>query len=143
MAHNLQIISEAIGELASQVSGIANVETKPKIVAGRVLPSIFVVYEGFRQKPMTFGPSWRMIYNYNLTLYLALDGANLETQWDSLLELSNAIADTFRRSYDLGGIAFKAEIVHGKAIIHIPRNPATKPKWIGHRFSMDVTMEES
>jgi len=143
MSHNLQIIAEAIGEVAQTITGISNVETKPKFTAGRTLPALFVTYEGFRQKPMTFGPSWKMTYSYNLTLYLAIDGANMETQWDSLLELSNALADTFRNSFTLEGTVFKAAILNGKTIIQIPKNPTSRPKWIGHRFVLEVSMEES
>jgi len=143
MAHNLQLIADAVGEIAQTITGIANVVTKPVVTVGRTLPAIFVVYEGFRQKPMTFGPTWKMTYTYTMTLYFAIDGANMETQWDSLLELSNEIADTFRNSFTLDGAVYKAEITHGKAIIQIPKIPTSRPKWIGHRFMLDVEMEES
>jgi len=141
--HTLQIVAEAIGSLAQEITGIKNVETKPKFTAGRSLPALFVTYEGFRQLPLTFGPSWKMIYSFNLTLYLPLDGRNIETQWDSLLDLSNEIADTFRRSFTLESVAFKSEVLSGKPIIHIPKVPDGKPKWVGHRFNLEVTMEES
>jgi hypothetical protein len=139
---NLQDIADAIGELARDISGIENVETRPKFTAGRSLPAIFVSYDSFKQGPMTFR-SWSMIYTFHLTLYFALDGHNIEPQWDSLLEISNKIADTFRNSFTLEGTAFKAVIVGGRAIIDIPRVPGKKSSWIGHRFQLDVTMEES
>jgi hypothetical protein len=142
MAGNLQDVAEAIGELASTITGIENIETRPKFTAGRSLPAIFVSYDGFKQGPMTF-KSWQMIYTFQLTLYLALDGHNMEPQWDSLLDLSNKIADTFRSSFTLEGAAFKAVIVSGRAIIDIPRTQGKKSAWIGHRFQLEVTMEES
>lgn len=143
MAHNLQLIADAIGDLVQSVTGISNVETKPVFTVGRSLPAVFVTYEGFRQKPMTFGPTWKMIYSYTLTLYLPLDGHNMEPQWDSLLELSNEIADTFRNSFTLDNVVFSAKITDGKAVIQIPRTPNSKPKWIGHRFMLEIEMEES
>ena len=142
MAGNLQDIAEAIGDLAGTITGIENIETRPKFTAGRNLPAIFVTYDGFKQGPMTFR-SWEMLYTFQLTLYLAIDGRTMEPQWDSLLDLSNKIADTFRSSYTLEGAAFKAVIVSGRAIIDIPRTPGQKSSWIGHRFQLEVTMEES
>jgi hypothetical protein len=142
MAGNLQDIADAIGNLASTITGIENIETRPKFTAGRSLPAIFVTYDGFKQGPMTF-KSWEMLYTFQLTLYLSIDGRNIESQWDSLLDLSNKIADTFRRSFTLEGEAFKAVIVSGRAIIDIPRTPGKKSSWIGHRFQLEVTMEES
>jgi len=142
MSSNLQNVAEAIGALASTVTGIDHVETRPKLTAGRSLPAIFVTYDGFKQGPMTF-KSWEMLYTFQLTLYLAIDGRNIEAQWDSLLDLSNKIADTFRSSFTLEGAAFKAVIVSGRAIIDLPRTPNQKSTWMGHRFQLEVTMEES
>jgi DNA-binding XRE family transcriptional regulator len=143
MSGNLQEAAEAIGALASTITGIENVETRPKLTAGRNLPAIFVTYDSFKQAPMTFGPTWEMVYTFQLTLYLALDGRNMETQWDSLLDLSNKIADTFRSSFTLEGTAWSAVILGGRAIIDTPRSPQAKSSWIGHRFQLEVTFEES
>jgi len=142
MSSNLQAAAEEIGLIASAITGIENVETKPKFSAGRNLPALFVTYDGFKQGPMTFR-SWQMIYTFQLTLYLSIDGRNMEPQWDSLLDLSNKIADTFRSSFTLDDVAWKAIIVGGRAIIDIPRTPGGKSAWIGHRFQLEVTFEES
>lgn len=143
MASNLQLAADAIGEKASQVSGIRTVETKPKMTTTRKLPAIFVTYTGFHEKPLTFGPTSLMKYDYQLTLYLRLDGRNLESQYAAVLDLVNKVADTFRNSFTLDGVVLKAEIKSGRMVIDIPKTPDGEPLWIGHRFALEVSFEES
>lgn len=142
MSRNLEIAAQAIAAKAQEVTGIETIETKPKFSTGRKLPAIFVTYLGFKQEPMTYRSS-EMRYQFLLTLYLKLDGRNMEQQWNVLLDLSNEIVDTFRNSFTLDGAVMKAEIKAGKVVIDIPKNPDGRPFWLGHRFTLEITFEES
>jgi hypothetical protein len=143
MSGNLQLAADAIGAKAAEVSGIDTIETKPKMSTTRKLPAIFVTYLSFHEKALTFGPSSLMTYDFQLTLYLKLDGRNLEKQYTAVLDLVNKIVDTFRNSFTLDGVVMKAEIKTGRMVIDIPKNPDAQPLWIGHRFALEVSFEES
>jgi len=140
---NLDIAAATIAAKVQEVTGIENTETRPRFFTGRKFPAIFVAYQGFKQTPMTYR-SHKVVYRYLLTLYLKLDGKGIDTKWDTLLDLTNAITDTFRNSFTLDNdLILKAEIKGGKVIIDVPKNPDAKPYWLGHRFELDVTFEES
>lgn len=139
---NIQLAADAIAAKVQEVSGIKTVETRPKFSTSRKLPAIFVTYVGFKQTPLTYR-SHAMVYKFLLTLYFKVEGRNLEDQWDRILDLSNEIVDTFRNSITLDGVAMMAEITDGKPVIDIPRNPDAKPNWLGHRYDLEITFEES
>lgn len=138
---NIEDIATAIGEIASEISGIQTVYTKPVWELSRKLPSILVLYDGFDNMPLELH-SDEMSYKYEMTLYFRLEGTDVGPLWSRVCTFANVIVSTFRLEPTLHDTVLKSRIVSGRPIVDVPTTVQAKPKWIGHTFKLHASAEE-
>ncbi len=134
-------ISAAIGDIASEITDIKTIHTKPVFDLSRKLPAITVLYDGFEQGAFGF-VSDEMSRRFVLTIYFSLEGRDLVSLWDRVCNLSDEVTTTFRQHYTLNDTVLKSSIVSGRPIIDVPTTVQAKPKWIGHTFRLNASAEE-
>lgn len=138
---SIELIAEAIGEIASEITAIQTVYTKPIFELSRKLPAILVMYDGFEQSPLELH-SDVMDYKYELTVYYRLEGTDIGPLWTRVCGLANTVVSKYRQHYTLHGTVLKSRIISGRPIVDVPTTVQAKPKWIGHTFKLIASAEE-
>lgn len=142
MSTSVVDIETQIELLVKDITEILAVYKYPVTELGRKFPALVILYNGFTAGSAP-NRSTETRYNYEFTLYLPLEGRNIEITWAELKVLVPKILDKFRANPGLGSTVWWSIIEAGEPIIQIPMNPADKPKWIGHSFRLRAQKEET
>lgn len=140
--HNIRIISESIGSIASDAFDIKTVYTFPVWEIGRTLPCITALYAGLTSDPVTLGATDLVSYSFDLTLYYPFEGRAVESQWNNVTNIVNDVVRVFREQWDLNGSCIQSQLTRGEPIIEVPKGPAMKPRWMGHTFRIEAQVQE-
>jgi hypothetical protein len=114
--HRIELISDEIISIVSSVTTLEATYDYPVVKLGRQLPALIILYDGFNQSKEAVnqtGTSW----NYTMLLYLAAEGRNLETSWNSLVDLVPQILDEFRANPGLNDTCWGSVVTSGKPLL--------------------------
>jgi len=141
-ANPIKTIAVALGAIVAEVTGIEKVYTYPVWEIGRSLPCLTSIYSGLSNEPSALGNVDMLTYKFECTLYFAFEGRDVESQWDDMTTIVEGVVEAIHDHVGLDSTCLLSGLTSGRPVIEVPNNPQLKPRWIGHTFTVDASIEK-